>query len=431
MATGTLYTYPGNFRAFKALIAAEYSGAKVTVDTKFKFGETNKTKSFLDKFPLGKVPAFESSNGDCIFESNAIARYVGNEQLLGKTTTDAALVQQWINFGDNEVLPASCTWVFPCLGITQFNKQDTDKAKEQIQRALGVLNSYLTTRTFLVGERITQADITVACDLLLAYQYVLDPAFRGSYGNVNRWFTTLINQPQFKKVIGNFKLCDKMSQFDSKKYAELHGGDKKKKEDKKTPQKKEQPKQEKKEEKKPKKKDDDDDDMDEAPKKDEKDPWANVPPTPFDFDAFKRCYSNNDTVSVALPYFWEKFDKSTMSIWHCIYNYPQDLKMIFMTSNLVGGFIQRIEKMRKFSFGSMCVLGEDNKNQISGVWFWRGQDLAFPLSPDWQIDYESYTWTKLDPDDPKTKKLVDEHFAWEGDFDVCPGLKFNQGKIYK
>jgi elongation factor 1-gamma len=50
--------------------------------------------------------------------------------------------------------------------------QDTEKAKEQLQKALGVLNGYLQTRTYLVGERITQADITVACDLLLAYQYV-------------------------------------------------------------------------------------------------------------------------------------------------------------------------------------------------------------------------------------------------------------------
>ena len=53
-----------------------------------------------------------------------------------------------------------------------FHIQDTEKAKEQIQKALTVLNNFLKTRTYLVGERITQADIAVACDLLLAYQYV-------------------------------------------------------------------------------------------------------------------------------------------------------------------------------------------------------------------------------------------------------------------
>lgn len=57
----TLYTYPDNFRAFKALIAAEYSGAKVkTAD--FEFGKTNKSPDFLKKFPLGKVCKNEISS---------------------------------------------------------------------------------------------------------------------------------------------------------------------------------------------------------------------------------------------------------------------------------------------------------------------------------------------------------------------------------
>ena len=50
----SLYTYPDNFRAYKILIAAEYSGAKISLPP-FKFGETNQTAEFLKKFPLGKV----------------------------------------------------------------------------------------------------------------------------------------------------------------------------------------------------------------------------------------------------------------------------------------------------------------------------------------------------------------------------------------
>jgi hypothetical protein len=53
-------------------------------------------------------------------------------------------------WADNEILPASCTWVFPCMGIMQYNKSTTDKAKEDIKSALEALNSHLLTRTFLV-----------------------------------------------------------------------------------------------------------------------------------------------------------------------------------------------------------------------------------------------------------------------------------------
>lgn len=48
---------------------------------------------------------------------------VSNRQLKGLADLDAALVQQYVNFADNEILPAACTWVFPTLGIMQYNKQ--------------------------------------------------------------------------------------------------------------------------------------------------------------------------------------------------------------------------------------------------------------------------------------------------------------------
>ena len=47
------------------------------------FGESNKKPDFLKKFPLGKVPAFEGSDGLLLTESNAIAYYVANDELRG------------------------------------------------------------------------------------------------------------------------------------------------------------------------------------------------------------------------------------------------------------------------------------------------------------------------------------------------------------
>ena len=49
----------------------------------------------------------------------------------------------------------------------------------------------------------------------------MDDGFRKQFQNVNRWFLTMVNQPQVKAVIGEFKLCDKMAQFDGKKFAEM------------------------------------------------------------------------------------------------------------------------------------------------------------------------------------------------------------------
>jgi elongation factor 1-gamma len=95
---------------------------------------------------------------------------------------------------DNDILPAACTWVFPTLGIMQFNKNGTDRAKEDVTQALKTLNDHLLTRsthrnislvllnlptgyhvccrTYLVGERVTLADIAVACTLISLFKQV-------------------------------------------------------------------------------------------------------------------------------------------------------------------------------------------------------------------------------------------------------------------
>lgn len=409
MAAGTLYTYPNSFRANKVLVAAQYSGADVKVDAAFKLGETNASAAFLKKFPNGKVPAFEAKDGFLVSESNAIAYYVSNKELQGEDSKAAALVQQWVSFSDNEILPAACTWVFPCLGIIQFNKTETERAKEQIKKVMKLLDGHLLTKTFVVGERVTLADISLVCNLQSLYEQVLEPNFRKEFQNVNRWFTTMVNQPKVKKVLGDVKLCEKMAQFDAKKYQDLHGSaDSKKKE--KAPKaaaaaapKKETPK--------PKPALDEDGD---APMPKQTDPFEGELKGKMDLDAFKRCYSNEDTIKEAIPHFWANFDKEAYSIWICDYQESLKGKVSFQVSNLVGGFFQRLEKLNKNAFARMLVTeGEPKDYNIHGLFFWRTQKLAFELSPNWQVDYESYKWQKLDVDSAETKKLVELFFCGE------------------
>ncbi|XP_017767879.1 PREDICTED: elongation factor 1-gamma [Nicrophorus vespilloides] len=427
MAAGTLYTYPENFRAYKALVAAQYSSANVKVATNFVFGETNKTEAFLKKFPSGKVPAFETSCGKFLNDSNAIAYYVSNQQLRGNTDFEKSEVLQWLGFADNEILPSACAWVFPILGIMPYNKVSFEKAKEDIKVALNVLNTHLRTKTFLVGERITLADISMACTMLYVYTKVLDPEFRKPFIHVTRWFTTVVNQPQFKAVAGETKLCDKVAEVDPKKFQQQQGKGK--------DTKKEQKKEEKKEQKKPQPKKEKEPEVeldlaDEAlamePKN--KDPFDSLPKGTFNMDDYKRCYSNEDE-SVSVPYFWEKFDSENYSIWMGEYKYNEELSKAFMSCNLITGMFQRLDKMRKQAFASVCLFGEDNNSTISGIWVWRGQELAFNLCPDWQIDYEVYDWKKLDPSTEETKNLVKQYFSWTGT--DKGNRKFNQGKIFK
>ena len=46
---------------------------------------------------------------------------------------------------------------------------------------------------------------------------------------------------------------------------------------------------------------------------------------------------------------------------------------------------QRLDKLNKNSFACMCVFGKSRDAQIQGLWIWRGKDLVFPLSDNWQV----------------------------------------------
>lgn len=52
-------------------------------------------------------------------------------------------------------------------------------------------------------------------------------------------------------------------------------------------------------------------------------------------DDWKRCYSNEDTKTVAIPQFWTMLDTEGYSLWEASYKYDSELTKVFMTCNLV------------------------------------------------------------------------------------------------
>jgi len=432
-----IYTYPENPRVYKALIAAKYVGVEIEVPS-FEMGTDNKTPEFLKKNPLGKVPVLETDDGNSVFESNAIARYVArlnpSANLFGKSVYEAALVDQWVDFTVGEIdLPANA-WLLPISGYIPNNPQATAKAVQDIRKVLTILNNHLATRTFLVGERVTLADIIVVCSVLKLYQMVLDASFRKPFANTNRWFLTCVNQPQFKAVLGDVHLCEKAAQAGEaqpKKEQQQQPKKEEKKEQPKKEEKQEQPKKEQPKKEQPKKeekeeKEEEEEDYEEKPKT--KNPLDLLPKSTFDIEEWKRTYSNKDTRKEALPWLWANFDPQGYSMWFADYKYNDELASVLYACNLAGGFIQRLDRLRKYGFATLVIFGTSNPDIVlSGVFIVRGTEIPFELSD--APDYESYSFKKVDINDPAQKTLVENYLAWDGDFPH--GKAVNQGKVFK
>merc|ERR1712157_645823 len=109
----------------------------------------------------------------------------------------------------NELELPCCVWFYPVAGYMPFHPEAYTKAKEDLAKALNTLNSYLLDKTYVVGEAITLADITIASALVYPFKLVCDKAYLKPFGNVTRWFNTCVNQAPFKAVIGSVTMCKK------------------------------------------------------------------------------------------------------------------------------------------------------------------------------------------------------------------------------
>lgn len=352
-------------------------------------GVTNKSADFKAKFPLGKVPAFESDAGN-LFESNAIAYYVcaaHKPELLGATPYESALVQQFINFSETEIQPKVSGWLYPLMGYAPMNEAIMAQSKEDLLKVLAIFDKILLPKTFLVGNRITLADIIVACTLWSSMSKLIEPEDRKSLVNLVRWYVTCVNQPEFKSVLGAVGLCVKTMEPIKPAAPAVASS---------------------------------------VPKEEEEE--AMPVQTGFNFENWKRFYSNNPTRPTAMNYFWEHYEPENYSSWRVSYKYSDELKMIFMTCNLITGLYNRMDHIRKNAFGVLSVFGESNNNQIEGVFVFKGTDIP-PEMID-VPDYESYTFTRLDFSKQADKDIFEDFLADEGKFEGIP-RPFNQSKVFK
>lgn len=206
--------YPNSANAFKALVAAELGGVAGEIEVPaFNMGVDNRTPSFLRLNPHGKVPTLELEDGTGVFESNAIARYVARVStkgaLLGASPRTYACVEQWLDFGQNEVQAPLASWLYPLLGFRPYDKAREDKAKAQLKKALLVLEKVLAGTPFLAGEGLTLADVVLCCGSLPGWLKLFDAEYRADLPKLTAYVQRCYAMPEFAKHVGNVQLCDK------------------------------------------------------------------------------------------------------------------------------------------------------------------------------------------------------------------------------
>ena len=397
MSAGTLYA---NFRARtlvpKALV--KYLGLDITLVT-----PEDNAEQFARDFPWKKVPAYISPKGVKLTEHLAVIYYLlqlsDNEklkvQLMGDDSMTQAQILRWESLANSDLISQMANAFKPLKGETPYIKKNVDAALENVAVLTKLYEERLQEHTYLVGERITLADLVSAAMFSKGFATIFGAEWRKEHPAIVRWFSTVIASDIWGDEFKDFKFIEKPLAPPQK-------------EKKQKPAAAAAPAAPKKEEKKQKPAAEE---AEPKPEKKPKHPLELLGKPTFVLDEWKRKYSNEDTRPVALPWFWDHFNAEEYSLWKVEYKYNDELTLTFMSNNLIGGFFNRLSASVRYMFGCLVVYGENNNNGIIGAIMVRGQEFqpAFDVAPDW----ESYSYTKLDPTSKKDREFVDDMWAWD------------------
>lgn len=196
--TMLLYCFGESGNSYKAALALELSGLDwepVWVDF---FNGAARTPEYAALNPMGEAPVLV--DGDTrITQSGVIQTYITEKsgKFGGQTPEENREILRWVLW-DNHKLSSQA-------GMLRFlmNFLAPEKRPEQViaftqgrlKAAYKVLDTHLTSRDFIVGRNVTNADLSCC-----GYLYYPEPFgfVRADWPNIDRWLDRLADTPGWK-----------------------------------------------------------------------------------------------------------------------------------------------------------------------------------------------------------------------------------------
>jgi len=172
------------------------------VDAGAAFGIT-KTPEYLARNPNALVPTLE--DGDfCLWESNVIVRYLCASHpeagLYPQDLRERFDAERWMDW-QQTTLNGAGRDAFLQLIRTPPEQRDARALAASVAATgplLATLDARLADRPFLAGERLTMADIPIACEMHRWWGLPLD---HPPHAHLRRWYDGLLARPAARGVL--------------------------------------------------------------------------------------------------------------------------------------------------------------------------------------------------------------------------------------
>jgi glutathione S-transferase/translation elongation factor EF-1beta len=169
---------------------------------------------FKKKKAHGALPFVETADGKIIRESAAIssffAREAGCTDLYGRTAFEECQIESWMSICHATIWPATGKIFYTGFGHA-FDMNAFNDGAKTLKDQCKMINSHLSqnNKNWLVGERLTLADMSVFCAIQIGFSTVLDAGFRKAMPQVSEWYLRMSKLPVVAGTVGYVKMCDK------------------------------------------------------------------------------------------------------------------------------------------------------------------------------------------------------------------------------
>jgi len=198
-----LYGSPGSTCTRKVLTALHETSTPFQFNLVDLAKREHKEPAHLARQPFGQVPVIDD-DGFMLFESRAICRYISakaNDLLTPVTLHDRALMDQWSSVEQTNVSPHAMKFVYHYVFKRPQEQAVLDLAEAALEKAFAALSTPLAKQAFLVGDRLSIADIGHMPYLEYLEQTPIKEKL-SKYPHVVAWWGRLRERESWRKVTG-------------------------------------------------------------------------------------------------------------------------------------------------------------------------------------------------------------------------------------
>lgn len=377
----------GNPEGNKIAVVASLVGAAV----EFNGEGCARSKELAKQTANQQAPIFEAPFGYFTHATPVIKLLAGGHAIYPAALECRAQVDEWLEVVKEDLEKPLNAWLDMVFGRVPTSADCLKKAQADVKKFLFIVEQKLKKNPHLVGDSLTLADISLASSLVWGFKALFDEKYRKPLGAINAWFHNVTSVPAFTAVWGTIRLAKVALEAPAPvvKAEPVKPAAK--------------PVEEKKVAKKA------DDDEDEQPKK-QINPLDSLPPTNFDLDEWKKLITNTKDRKSVMPTFWEKLDQAGWSAIFIQYEKAEgEGEKMVPFENLLDGFVQRMESIRRYSFGVIGIYGEVPALEIRGCLLMRGQNILEGLLDHPQFEY--CKTAKVDWNNDEDKKRLEDFWT--------------------